>query len=79
MVGSMTHIACLVELGYKNSMYASYETEHLNVNLLIINFPVPELFYLAHDLVDVHSETAIAWLAVGCYYYLIGECSMSNL
>ncbi|KAK7576605.1 hypothetical protein V9T40_012891 [Parthenolecanium corni] len=50
MVGLMTHIACLVELGYKN-----------------------RLFYLAHDLVDVHSETAIAWLAVGCYYYLIGK------
>lgn len=37
---------------------------------------VSGLFYLAHDLVDVHSETAIAWLAVGCYYYLIGECNM---
>ena len=32
-----------------------------------------ELFYLAHDLVDVHPESAVAWLAVGCYYYLIGK------
>ncbi|XKL60564.1 hypothetical protein PGB90_007621 [Kerria lacca] len=50
MVGLMTYIACLVELGYKN-----------------------KLFYLAHDLVDVHPEAAIAWFAVGCYYYLIGK------
>lgn len=32
-----------------------------------------ELFYLAHELVDVHPEAAISWLAVGCYYYLIGK------
>ncbi|XP_065211465.1 cell division cycle protein 16 homolog [Planococcus citri] len=32
-----------------------------------------KLFYLAHELVDVHPEAAISWLAVGCYYYLIGK------
>jgi anaphase-promoting complex subunit 6 len=31
------------------------------------------LFYLAHKLVDSHHEKAVAWFAVGCYYYLIGN------
>lgn len=31
------------------------------------------LFYLAHKLVDSQPEKAIAWYAVGCYYYLIGN------
>jgi len=31
-----------------------------------------ELFYLAHKLVDLQPDQAIAWFAVGCYYYLIG-------
>lgn len=48
-------------------------------NSLILNILVSELFYLAHDLVDVQSETAIAWLAVGCYYYLIGEYNMVSV
>ncbi|XP_054717848.1 cell division cycle protein 16 homolog [Uloborus diversus] len=29
------------------------------------------LFYLAHKLVDLYPESAIAWYAVGCYYLLI--------
>ncbi|KAF9994084.1 anaphase promoting complex subunit cdc16, partial [Entomortierella chlamydospora] len=32
-----------------------------------------ELFFLAHELVDQHPKHAIAWFAVGVYYYLIGD------
>lgn len=32
-----------------------------------------ELFYLAHRLVDLHPDKAVAWFAVGCYYYLVGK------
>lgn len=31
------------------------------------------LFLLAHKLVDLYPETALAWFAVGAYYYLIGK------
>ncbi|KAK8721511.1 hypothetical protein OTU49_012755 [Cherax quadricarinatus] len=31
------------------------------------------LFLLAHKLVDLYPESALAWFAVGCYYYLIGK------
>ena len=31
------------------------------------------LFLLAHKLIDLYPETALAWFAVGCYYYLIGK------
>lgn len=32
-----------------------------------------ELFCLAHKLVDLYSDQAISWYAVGCYYDLIGK------
>uniref|UniRef100_A0A8D9ER57 Cell division cycle protein 16 homolog n=1 Tax=Cacopsylla melanoneura TaxID=428564 RepID=A0A8D9ER57_9HEMI len=32
-----------------------------------------KLFKLAHELVDLYPDNAIAWYAVGCYYYLIGR------
>lgn len=32
-----------------------------------------ELFCLAHKLVDLYSDEAISWYAVGCYYDLIGK------
>lgn len=32
-----------------------------------------ELFYLAHVLVDLYPNKAIAWYAVGCYYDLINK------
>ena len=32
-----------------------------------------ELFFIAHELVDQHPKHAIAWFAVGVYYYLIGN------
>ena len=31
------------------------------------------LFYLAHKLVDLYPDMALAWFAVGCYYYSIGK------
>ncbi|XP_015514715.2 cell division cycle protein 16 homolog [Neodiprion lecontei] len=31
------------------------------------------LFYLAHKLVDLYPDMALAWFAVGCYYYVIGK------
>ncbi|KAF9114530.1 anaphase promoting complex subunit cdc16 [Mortierella sp. AM989] len=34
-----------------------------------------DLFILAHELVDQHPKRAIAWFAVGVYYYLIGNLS----
>lgn len=32
-----------------------------------------DLFKLAHNLVDLNSQSALSWFAVGCYYYLIGK------
>lgn len=34
---------------------------------------VNQLFYLAHRLVDLFPEMALAWFAVGCYYYTISK------
>lgn len=31
------------------------------------------LFYLAHKLVDLYPDMALAWFAVGCYYYSLGK------
>ncbi|XP_078037800.1 cell division cycle protein 16 isoform X2 [Augochlora pura] len=31
------------------------------------------LFYLAHKLVDLYPDMALAWFSVGCYYYSIGK------
>ncbi|CAO3571075.1 unnamed protein product [Mortierella alpina] len=32
-----------------------------------------ELFFVAHELVNQHPKDAVAWFAVGVYYYLIGN------
>ena len=32
-----------------------------------------DLFYLAHNLVDVYPGKAVAWFAVGCYYMLVNK------
>jgi anaphase-promoting complex subunit 6 len=37
-----------------------------------------ELFYLAHKLVEDHPKLAIAWYAVGCYYYSIKNYASSR-
>ncbi|XP_033226801.1 cell division cycle protein 16 homolog isoform X2 [Belonocnema kinseyi] len=31
------------------------------------------LFYMAHKLVDLYPDMALAWFAVGCYYFSIGK------
>lgn len=36
-------------------------------------FPLAELFHLAHKLVDLYPEWSVAWFAVGTYYYLVGK------
>lgn len=36
-------------------------------------FSITELFCTAHKLVDLYSDQAISWYAVGCYYDLIGK------
>ncbi|XP_020281654.1 cell division cycle protein 16 homolog isoform X2 [Pseudomyrmex gracilis] len=36
------------------------------------------LFYLAHKLVDLYPEMALAWFAVGCYYYTIGKSDQAR-
>ncbi|XP_011872087.1 PREDICTED: cell division cycle protein 16 homolog [Vollenhovia emeryi] len=36
------------------------------------------LFHLAHKLVDLYPEMALAWFAVGCYYYTIGKSDQAR-
>ncbi|XP_032686384.1 cell division cycle protein 16 homolog [Odontomachus brunneus] len=36
------------------------------------------LFYLAHKLVDLYPEMALAWFAVGCYYYSIDKSDQAR-
>ncbi|CAL4061020.1 unnamed protein product, partial [Meganyctiphanes norvegica] len=52
-----------------------YHTECLPVHIscLVELKQSNTLFLLAHKLVDLYPETALAWFAVGCYYYLIGK------
>lgn len=45
--------------------------------IMIINF-VSALFHLAHKLVDLYPDMALAWFGVGCYYYSIGTTSLNN-
>lgn len=39
-------------------------------------FLFPELFALAHNLVDLYPDLAVSWFAVGCYYHTIGGMSV---
>lgn len=52
-----------------------YNTECLPIHIacLIELQQANTLFLLAHKLVDLYPEMALAWFAVGCYYYLIGK------
>lgn len=43
----------------------------IHISCLVELMKSNELFYLAHNLVDNYPQKAIAWYAVGCYYYLI--------
>jgi len=37
-----------------------------------------ELFYCAHQLVEAYPSEAVAWFAVGCYYYLVGKYELAR-
>lgn len=39
---------------------------------------ISELFCIAHKLVDLYSDEAISWYAVGCYYDLIGKSDQAR-
>jgi len=45
----------------------------LHISVLVELSKSNELFSLAHSLIDFHPESAVSWLAVGCYYFLIGK------
>lgn len=50
--------------------------------LIIIEYlhkmEISELFCIAHKLVDLYSDEAISWYAVGCYYDLIGKSDQAR-
>jgi len=37
-----------------------------------------DLFYCAHKLVDAYPKSAVAWYAVGCYYFAISKYDMAR-
>ena len=37
-----------------------------------------DLFYCAHKLVDAYPKSAVAWYAVGCYYFAIAKYDMAR-
>ena len=37
-----------------------------------------ELFYLGHELTQLHSKQAISWYAVGCYYWSCKKYEMAQ-
>ncbi|KAG8274601.1 anaphase promoting complex subunit cdc16, partial [Homalodisca vitripennis] len=43
----------------------------IHISCLVELKDVTKLFSLAHDLVDLMSDKAVSWFAVGCYYFLI--------
>ncbi|XP_013411443.1 cell division cycle protein 16 homolog [Lingula anatina] len=45
----------------------------LHIAVLVELHQSNNLFYLAHKLVDLYPNKAVAWFAVGCYYYLVGK------
>ena len=42
------------------------------------SFWFPDLFSLAHKLVDLYPEWSVAWFAVGCYYFAVGKHEMAR-
>lgn len=70
------HIACLVELKKTNGKYMCFHVkiEYTIKNKLYTLYDhFSALFYLAHKLVDLYPDMALAWFAVGCYYYSLGN------
>lgn len=45
----------------------------LHVSLLVELERKPELFRLAHKMVDMFPDLAVSWYSVGAYYYLLGH------
>lgn len=57
-----------------------YHTRSLTVKIecLVELKETTSLFYLAHRLIDLYPDEAIAWYAVGCYYDLIGKSDQAR-
>lgn len=57
-----------------------YHTRSLTVKIecLMELKETTSLFYLAHRLIDLYPDEAIAWYAVGCYYDLIGKSDQAR-
>lgn len=57
-----------------------YHTKSLTVKIecLVDLKETTSLFYLAHRLIDLYPDEAIAWYAVGCYYDLIGKSDQAR-
>ncbi|XP_063704150.1 cell division cycle protein 16 homolog [Culicoides brevitarsis] len=57
-----------------------YHTRSLTVKIecLMELKETTALFYLAHRLIDLYPDEAIAWYAVGCYYDLIGKSDQAR-
>lgn len=66
--GLTVFIGCLVELKEFNSAFQT-----IMFLWLIWIYYILELFYIAHNLVDLYPDQAISWYAVGCYYDIIGK------
>lgn len=57
-----------------------YHTKCLTIKIecLVELKETTSLFYLAHRLIDLYPDEAIAWYAVGCYYDLIGKSDQAR-
>ena len=65
------------------SFESEFKTFHLvDTQLLDLIFneilSFPDLFLLAHRLVEFYPEWVISWFAVGSYYFLIGKQELSR-
>jgi anaphase-promoting complex subunit 6 len=56
----------------------SMDTANIQIATLTALGQKRPLFRLAHTLVDADSKSAIAWYAVGCYYYACGRYSLAQ-
>jgi anaphase-promoting complex subunit 6 len=73
-------IACLIEMGKVTGICPNFSLNKTKQDLvwclhefyvfIIIDL---ELFRIAHKLVEVTSDSALAWYSVGAYYFLIGR------
>jgi len=56
----------------------SMDTANIQIATLTALGQKRPLFRLAHTLVDADSKSAIAWYAVGCYYYSCGRYALAQ-